>query len=462
MQLQSILQKKSYFLALVSFIVIIAISLMKSAMELEDAEQAYFSQWFRFVYDDQPPLYTWLQYGINSVFGISVVSFSLLRAIIFASIIVVLYKFSETYLNEVTKANLVIFSLAIIPVFIDFTFRRLSHTSLLCLAVVLTYMLLQNLIAKKTIRNYVLLGVVVAFGVLAKYNYVLVMGAIALVSFIDENVRKIIWNKNIIISILITGLLVAPHFYELLSNQEFLSALRASVELKTMGQEKTGLPVLSPIFTMLLTLVKVVLPIFVIFLVFTLFKKVSFNSSIYDWLAKTMFAQLTVIALFFIFMNVQKTEERWFLPLLLPFLPLLLKSITFEAIKKWETKGFYLFLFILFAQAIRTPIEKLLKIPSDVHFGFQPISDVLNSKYANEDWVMPNVTYAGNVKLLNSRVPVYAADDFSLPEFLPNKKSAIKVLIGKDGLGDVKVLDSLVDFGRRKQMIYFIRDDKSQ
>ena len=68
MQLQSILQKKSYFLALVSFIVIIAISLMKSAMELEDAEQAYFSQWFRFVYDDQPPLYTWLQYGINSVF----------------------------------------------------------------------------------------------------------------------------------------------------------------------------------------------------------------------------------------------------------------------------------------------------------------------------------------------------------------------------------------------------------
>ena len=150
MQLQSILQKKSYFLALVSFIVIIAISLMKSAMELEDAEQAYFSQWFRFVYDDQPPLYTWLQYGINSVFGISVVSFSLLRAIIFTSIIVVLYKFSETYLNEVTKANLVIFLLAIIPVFIDFTFRRLSHTSLLCLAVVLTYMLLQNLIAKSS------------------------------------------------------------------------------------------------------------------------------------------------------------------------------------------------------------------------------------------------------------------------------------------------------------------------
>ena len=81
MELRQILQKKSNVLALVSFIAIVAISLMKSAMELEDAEQAYYSQWFRLGYDDQPPLYTWLQYVINSILGVTIVSFSLVDLI---------------------------------------------------------------------------------------------------------------------------------------------------------------------------------------------------------------------------------------------------------------------------------------------------------------------------------------------------------------------------------------------
>lgn len=462
MILRSIFQNKSYLLALISFIAIVAISLMKSAMELEDAEQAYFSQWLRLGYDDQPPLYTWLQYMMNSVLGVAVISFSILRALLFAFIIGALYNFSKVYLNEISKANLVVFSLGIIPVFIDFTFRRLSHTSLLCLAVILTYILLQNLISKKTTRNYVLLGIVVAIGILAKYNYIMVIGTMLIASFVDKELGKVIWNRKILISILLAALLVAPHFYWLLSNQIFLEELSASIALKTMAQSKAGIPVLSPLLTMLVTLLKVLAPIVLLLLLSKVFKKIRFIASSKHWLFKMLLVQFAVILLFFVVMDVQKTEERWFLPLLLPFLPLLIQAIAFKTIKKWEIVGYYLFLFILFVQTIRTPIEKVFKIPSDVHFGFQPISEKLNKKYSNNNWVLPNVTYAGNIKLLNSTTEIYAADDFSLPAAKLNNGIPVEIVIGKEQLNGRSSNDSILDFGRHKQTIYFISDENDQ
>ncbi|KKO00381.1 hypothetical protein LCGC14_0127990 [marine sediment metagenome] len=39
-------------LAIFSFLAITCITFFKSALELEDAEQAYYSQWLRWGYDD--------------------------------------------------------------------------------------------------------------------------------------------------------------------------------------------------------------------------------------------------------------------------------------------------------------------------------------------------------------------------------------------------------------------------
>src|SRR5690606_36430433 len=131
--------KRIITLAVFSFLAIVVIAYMKNAMELEDAEQAYYSQWWRLGYDDQPPLYTWLQILINSIFGVSKFSFSVLRALIFSGTLLLLYRFAKNFMQDGSKALLVIYGLVFVPVFIDFTFRRLSHTSLLCLVVVVTY-----------------------------------------------------------------------------------------------------------------------------------------------------------------------------------------------------------------------------------------------------------------------------------------------------------------------------------
>lgn len=125
----------AWLLASVSFVSIIIISYLKTSLELEDAEQAYYSQWWRLGYDDQPPLYTWIQKAINSVFGVTKFSFSFLRGILFGAVILSFYKLAKKILNDKVKAEVVVLSSVLVPVFIDFAFRRLSHTILLCLMV---------------------------------------------------------------------------------------------------------------------------------------------------------------------------------------------------------------------------------------------------------------------------------------------------------------------------------------
>lgn len=121
-----IFRNKVLFLTIISGVAIVCISFMKTALELEDAEQAYYSQWWRWGYDDQPPLYTWLQILINSVFGLSKFSLSFLRALLFSGVIYALYQFANKFLNNSSKALSVVLGLALIPTFIDFAFRRLS------------------------------------------------------------------------------------------------------------------------------------------------------------------------------------------------------------------------------------------------------------------------------------------------------------------------------------------------
>src|SRR5690554_389961 len=113
-----------WVLALLSLIAILAIAHMKQSLELEDAEQAYYSQWWRLGYDDQPPLYTWLQIPLNTLFGLSKCSLTLLRGILFASTFWALYALAKKLLMDPLKAQWVVLSSVLLPVFVDFAFRR--------------------------------------------------------------------------------------------------------------------------------------------------------------------------------------------------------------------------------------------------------------------------------------------------------------------------------------------------
>lgn len=447
--------KRIIVLVVLSVLVITASTFFKAAVELEDAEQAYYSQWLRWGYDDQPPLYTWIQYFFNQVFGFNKFSFSLLRGLLFGGILLLLYQFGKKMHKDRQKAELTVFMLVLIPVFIDFTFRRLSHTSLLCFSILATYFLLERLLVKKSVGNYILFGVCIAFGLLSKYNYVLFLSAFGIVGLLDGELRKVVFNGKIFVSILLAMVLVAPHFYWLFGPDEHWSMVRESIQDKTGDGTADYLFGITPVILIIKGLISLMAPLLLVFLVLVLLKKVTLQRPQWDWFSKLFVVQILVLLLFFSLVKAQKVEVRWLLPLLLPFIILWIKSFKIENNRATKKYAFMTFVVLIGFQFLRTPMEKVLGIPSSVHFGFEPISNILRQDYSDKEWVLPDVTYAGNIKLLNPNKLIFSNDDFSLGVNI-NTEDKVFVYIGKILDEYSKPTDSIVGFGSEKDTLFFV------
>ncbi|TDS14452.1 dolichyl-phosphate-mannose-protein mannosyltransferase [Maribacter caenipelagi] len=442
-------------LTILSFLAITLITFFKSALELEDAEQAYYSQWLRWGYDDQPPLYTWLQFGFNSIFGVGKLPFSMLRGVLFASTLLLLYRFSGLRIKDADRSKLAVLALVLIPVYIDFTFRRLSHTSLLCLSVVASYYCIQLLVQRKSISNYLALGLIIGVGMMSKYNYGFFLVTFILVSFWDRELRAIVFNLKILIPVFISVLLVAPHAYWLLGPDGFQSFLASSVEEKIGIEEVESGFSLMPILIYLKGLFALSFPVVALVVIGYYSKFINFNKQKLHWFSKMFLAQLMVLGLFFLIFQSQKVETRWLLPLFIPFVVLLIETINLKNNQKLVSIGYWVFFAAIGIQTLRTPVEKILNIPSSVHFGFEPVVNKLKENYDDFEWVLPNVTYAGNVRLLYPKRILFSADDYSLKNSSSNYIKVIEVSINRSEEQNKIAVDSIIGFGKEKENLYF-------
>ncbi|UII76385.1 glycosyltransferase family 39 protein [Flagellimonas sp. HMM57] len=440
-------------LALVSFIAIIFISYLKTSLELEDAEQAYYSQWWRLGYDDQPPLYTWLQKVVNAIFGVTKFSFSFLRGIFFAATLLALYEFGRKVLRDRFKAQLVVLSSALIPVFIDFTFRRLSHTLLLCLVILLTFNVIARLIEKKSSHDYILLGICFGIGMLSKYNYAFFLLAVMVTSLFDLTIKRVFWNKRILISYSIAIILFLPHLYWY-TTTAYLQNVQESLYMK-LGTEGDGTIIFTPFLETIKAIFEISAPFVLVVILLRLLKMVHWQTTMRSsWLFKLMIAQLLVLMVCFTLMDVKEVQTRWLLPLLLPYLVVFIESIDIDK-ENVRKGGIVLFILIIAFQVLRTPIERFLGIPSAVHFDYGYLSKKLNTNYANAVWVLPNVTYGGQIRLLHPEKELLTLDDFSIPNNKKKDDSLIIVSTLKNTFENLQPKDSILNYGPEKESLYF-------
>ena len=447
-------QKKVWVLAICSFLAIIAISFMKSALELEDAEQGYYSQWWRWGYDDQPPLYTWLQKMVNYLFGVNKFSLSFLRGLVFASTILVGYEFFKQILKDKNKALFSVLLWVFVPVFIDWTFRRLSHTSLLSFSVLLTYWLFFLIKEKQTLIRYILFGLAISIGLLTKYNFVLVLIPLFIFSCIQKDYRSLLLNFKILISVSIALLCIVPHFLWVLG---YKTELTESIHLKTAA--KSGWPIISPILSYVMALLKMIWPLilFSVFLFYKGYYKPNVLKIKKNPLLILFWIQLSILIIVFIAADVQKVETRWLFPLFIPFFGMYLWFFPLKNLSFYVNKGFVIFLAVIAIQFLRTPIEKVIGIKSAVHYGFTPLLKKLNKGYKNYHWQMQDVTYGGNIHLLEPNRQISTLDDYSLDQSkLPDTKR-VKVVTKYSYSPEMgQPTDSLLHFGRYNETLFFI------
>jgi 4-amino-4-deoxy-L-arabinose transferase-like glycosyltransferase len=167
----------------------------------------------------QPPLYTWLQYLFFTLFGMNVFALAGLRAILQILTQAALYRSALLILDHRTIAMLVALSLWLIPQALgrvdaedafgagDVPHRRAAPRP-------------APRVEVRRRRNLPVAGdgPRARLGVLAKYNFAIVAGALLLAGVWVEPVRRRLLDRRLWLGLGVAGLLVAPHLTWLLQH----------------------------------------------------------------------------------------------------------------------------------------------------------------------------------------------------------------------------------------------------
>ena len=195
-------------------------------LQVDDAEQIRLSQELLPGYPiPQPPLYSWLSWGIFQAFGAGLLTLTLLKYTLISLTFWLTWLVSGQLFQHLQTRYIVTFSYLLMPSFAWHMHQGFTHTILLGFGIILSLHTLLSLKENNSIKNYLYFGLSLSIGLMAKYSFLLfiiplLISAISIASF-----RKIIINQKTLLSIGVFIIVVGPHAYWLTQHYQevFLS-----------------------------------------------------------------------------------------------------------------------------------------------------------------------------------------------------------------------------------------------
>lgn len=197
--------------------------LISDALELDEAEQALWTQQFAAGYGAQPPLYTWLQWAVFKLAGVSVLSLSLLKNALLA----LTYAFVWLAARRIMAAPLAVLaaaSMLLLPQIGWESQRDLTHSVLVTTLASATLYIVVRLIERPRPALYVALGIAAGLGIMSKYSYAVFLAALGLALLTTRETRAVWRHPWVLVSGLIAALIVLPHLLWLIDNWQLASA----------------------------------------------------------------------------------------------------------------------------------------------------------------------------------------------------------------------------------------------
>jgi 4-amino-4-deoxy-L-arabinose transferase-like glycosyltransferase len=193
-------------------------------MELDEAEQALFSQWLQWGYSSQPPLYTWLQKAFFAVFGEGLFALSLLKnSLLFLTYVFVYLAARRTFGDE-RRAFLTSLGLLLIPPIAWASARDLTHTVLVAASVAANFYIALRLIERPAPARYGWFGLSVGLGLLSKYSFALHVLALSVALASIPRGRVAVLDRRMGLALGLAVLVCAPHGWWMWHHDYFLHA----------------------------------------------------------------------------------------------------------------------------------------------------------------------------------------------------------------------------------------------
>ena len=182
-------------------------------VEWDEAEQLIVTQSWALGYPTfaaQPPLYTWLQIVLFSVFGVGTFAIALLRAGLQIFTVTALYRSARLVGLARGLALLATLSFWLMPQYSVESLRMTHSVLVTCLAAALLHAVLRLARHGRTL-DYVWLGLVLGLGGIAKYNFILVALALLAAAFSIPQTRARLIDRRLLLAVLVAGAIDVPH-----------------------------------------------------------------------------------------------------------------------------------------------------------------------------------------------------------------------------------------------------------
>jgi hypothetical protein len=178
----------------------------------DDSEQLLFTQTLAGGYNPaQPPLYTWLVYAAQHVFGVSLAAVLVVKYAALGLLYFCLYRAARLVLDDTRLAAYA----AIAPVAMYYVawdaLLNYSNTVLMAALCAATFWALLALDRRASVGAYLGLGAALGVGFLAKYGFGVFTGALFAAALADPVLRRRLIDRRLLISLVVALVILSPH-----------------------------------------------------------------------------------------------------------------------------------------------------------------------------------------------------------------------------------------------------------
>ncbi|WP_106795323.1 glycosyltransferase family 39 protein [Rhizobium sp. H4] len=289
------------------------------SLELDEAEQSFFSQYLLAGYGPQPPFYNWMQYAIVSVMGMSIGALIVPKNILLFLCYLFYGLAGREALKDQALAAVGMLALITLPQVSYMAQQDLTHTTALLFASSLFLYGFFRTLDRPGVGSYLLLGLATGIGLISKYNFAL-MPAVALIAILpDAEWRRRALDWRMLIAVAVALVIVLPHAIWLQGNLAFASS--DTLVKMAAGNEPAGIARIGKGFLAFLIaiLAFAALPVAIFAAAFRrdFVRALSARNRWTGMMERMMLASLAGIALIVLFTGSTTVRERWLDPFLL-------------------------------------------------------------------------------------------------------------------------------------------------
>ena len=204
----------------------------------DDSEQLLFAQTLAGGYNPaQPPLYTWLVWGAQHIFGVGLAAVLVVKYAAIGLLYFGLWRAARLALDDARLAAYAALApLAMYYVAWD-ALINYSNTVLMAAFCATTFWAALALDRRPTIGSYLGLGVTLGLGFLSKYGFGVFAGALLVAALADPVLRRRLADRRILISAVVALVIMAPH---LLWIAEGAREIAAALQVRLTSTEPLG------------------------------------------------------------------------------------------------------------------------------------------------------------------------------------------------------------------------------